>query len=56
MSVLEFLRAGVPVAGYAVEGPAETLPPDAGLRFAAGGDGGTDRRRPRSVLRRPGPA
>ncbi len=36
LSVLEFLRAGVPVAGYAAEGPAETLPPDAGVRFAPG--------------------
>ena len=34
ISTLEFLRAGVPVAGYAIEGPAETLPPDAGFRFA----------------------
>lgn len=33
LSVLEFLRVGVPVAGYAVEGPAETIPPDAGFRF-----------------------
>ncbi len=34
LSTLEFLRAGVPVAGFAIEGPAETIPPDAGLRFA----------------------
>src|SRR5581483_7235418 len=36
ISTLEFLRAGVPVAGYALEGPADTLPPDAGFRFAPG--------------------
>jgi glycosyltransferase involved in cell wall biosynthesis len=36
ISTLEFLRVGVPVAGYAIEGPADTLPPDAGFRFAAG--------------------
>jgi glycosyltransferase involved in cell wall biosynthesis len=36
ISTLEFLRAGVPVAGYAHEGPADTLPPDAGFRFALG--------------------
>ena len=34
ISTLEFLRAGVPVAGYAIEGPADSLPPDAGFRFA----------------------
>lgn len=34
ISTLEFLRAGVPVAGFAHEGPADTLPPDAGFRFA----------------------
>ena len=34
ISTLEFLRVGIPVAGYAVEGPADTLPPDAGLRFS----------------------
>ncbi|MEX0643449.1 MAG: glycosyltransferase family 4 protein [Pirellulales bacterium] len=34
ISTLEFLRVGVPVAGFAVEGPADTLPPDAGLRFS----------------------
>jgi glycosyltransferase involved in cell wall biosynthesis len=36
ISTLEFLRAGVPVAGYAHEGPADTLPPDAGFRFEPG--------------------
>ncbi len=36
ISTLEFLRAGVPVAGFAHEGPADTLPPDAGFRFAKG--------------------
>jgi glycosyltransferase involved in cell wall biosynthesis len=34
LSTLEFLRAGVPVAGFAHEGPADTIPPDAGFRFA----------------------
>jgi glycosyltransferase involved in cell wall biosynthesis len=33
ISTLEFLHAGVPVAGFAHEGPADTLPPDAGFRF-----------------------
>jgi glycosyltransferase involved in cell wall biosynthesis len=33
ISTLEFLRAGVPVAGFAVEGLQDTLPPDAGWRF-----------------------
>lgn len=33
ISTLEFLRAGVPVAGYSHEGMADTLPPDAGFRF-----------------------
>jgi glycosyltransferase involved in cell wall biosynthesis len=33
ISTLEFLRAGVPVAGFAHEGPADTLPPDAGFRI-----------------------
>jgi glycosyltransferase involved in cell wall biosynthesis len=33
ISTLEFLRAGVPVAGFAHEGPADTIPPDAGFRF-----------------------
>jgi glycosyltransferase involved in cell wall biosynthesis len=36
ISTLEFLRAGVPVAGYAHEGMADTLPPDAGFRFKQG--------------------
>ncbi|MFN7731661.1 MAG: glycosyltransferase family 4 protein [Pirellula sp.] len=36
ISTLEFLRAGIPVAGFAHEGPADTLPPDAGFRFALG--------------------
>lgn len=34
LSTLEFLRAGVPVAGFVNEGLADTLPPDAGFRFA----------------------
>jgi glycosyltransferase involved in cell wall biosynthesis len=34
ISTLEFLRAGVPVAGFMVEGVADTVPPDAGFRFA----------------------
>src|SRR5690606_21783522 len=36
ISTLEFLRAGVPVAGFAHEGMADTLPPDAGFRFSPG--------------------
>ncbi len=36
ISTLEFLRAGVPVAGFAHEGQADALPPDAGFRFATG--------------------
>ena len=36
ISTLEFLRAGVPVAGFTVEGIADTLPPDAGFRFEPG--------------------
>lgn len=36
ISTLEFLRTGIPVAGYAIQGPAETLPHDAGFRFRAG--------------------
>ncbi|HZP60478.1 MAG TPA: glycosyltransferase family 4 protein [Opitutaceae bacterium] len=36
ISTLEFLRAGVPVAGFTVEGVADTVPPDAGFRFEAG--------------------
>ena len=38
ISTLEFLRVGVPVAGFVVEGPADTLPLDAGLRFDLGCD------------------
>jgi glycosyltransferase involved in cell wall biosynthesis len=34
ISTLEFLRAGIPVAGFVHEGPADTLPPDSGFRFA----------------------
>jgi len=34
ISTLEFLRVGVPVTGFAVEGLLDTLPPKAGLRFA----------------------
>lgn len=33
ISTLEFLRAGVPVAGFSVEGLRDTLPPDAGWGF-----------------------
>jgi glycosyltransferase involved in cell wall biosynthesis len=33
ISTLEFLRAGVPVAGFTAEGMADTVPPDAGFRF-----------------------
>jgi glycosyltransferase involved in cell wall biosynthesis len=33
ISTLEFLRASVPVAGFDHEGPADTIPPDAGFRF-----------------------
>jgi glycosyltransferase involved in cell wall biosynthesis len=36
ISTLEFLRAGVPVAGFMVEGVADTVPPDAGFRFDPG--------------------
>jgi glycosyltransferase involved in cell wall biosynthesis len=36
ISTLEFLRAGVPVAGFAHQGLADTLPPDAGFRFQRG--------------------
>jgi glycosyltransferase involved in cell wall biosynthesis len=36
ISTLEFLRAGVPVAGFTVEGVADTVPPDAGFRFEPG--------------------
>lgn len=38
ISTLEFLRVGVPVAGYAIEGPADTLPADAGFRFTPSED------------------
>ncbi len=34
ISTLEFLRAGVPVAGFMIEGVADTVPPDAGFRFS----------------------
>ena len=34
ISTLEFLRVGVPVTGFGVEGLLDTLPPKAGLRFA----------------------
>ncbi len=34
ISTLEFLRAGVPVAGFTVEGVADTIPPSAGFRFS----------------------
>jgi glycosyltransferase involved in cell wall biosynthesis len=33
ISTLEFLRAGIPVAGFAHQGLDDTLPPDAGFRF-----------------------
>jgi len=36
ISTLEFLRVGVPVTGFAVEGLLDTLPPQGGLRFAPG--------------------
>ncbi len=36
ISTLEFLRAGIPVAGFDHEGTADTIPPDAGFRFAHG--------------------
>jgi glycosyltransferase involved in cell wall biosynthesis len=36
ISTLEFLRAGVPVAGFAHQGLEDTLPPDAGFRFPLG--------------------
>jgi glycosyltransferase involved in cell wall biosynthesis len=38
ISTLEFLRAGVPVAGYVIEGPADTMPAGAGFRFRPGTD------------------
>lgn len=34
ISTLEFLRAGVPVTGFMIEGIADAVPPDAGFRFA----------------------
>ncbi len=40
ISTLEFLRAGVPVAGFMVEGIADTVPPDAGFRFEPGSSAG----------------
>lgn len=36
ISVLEFLRLGVPVAGFTLEGPRDTIPPDAGFRIESG--------------------
>jgi glycosyltransferase involved in cell wall biosynthesis len=36
ISLLEFLRLGVPVAGFTHEGPADSVPPDAGLRISLG--------------------
>jgi glycosyltransferase involved in cell wall biosynthesis len=36
VSILEFLRLGVPVAGFLHEGVADTIPPDAGFGFAPG--------------------
>lgn len=33
ISILEFLRLGIPVAGFATQGISDTIPPDAGLRF-----------------------
>ena len=36
ISTLEFLRVGIPVAGVVAEGIADTVPPDAGLRFEPG--------------------
>lgn len=40
ISTLEFLRAGVPVAGFAHQGLDDTLPPDAGFRFPPGAAAG----------------
>ena len=54
ISTLEFLRVGVPVAGYAIEGPADTLPADAGFRFAPGDDVATVAARFDGYLRDPG--
>jgi glycosyltransferase involved in cell wall biosynthesis len=36
ISTLEFLRAGIPVAGFDHEGTADTIPPDAGFRLEPG--------------------
>jgi len=36
ISTLEFLRVGIPVAGFDHEGTADTIPPDAGFRLAPG--------------------
>ena len=36
VSILEFLRLGVPVAGFLHEGIADTIPPDAGFGFPKG--------------------
>lgn len=36
ISILEFLRLGVPVAGFLHEGVADTIPPDAGFGFQIG--------------------
>ncbi|MBU6179925.1 MAG: glycosyltransferase family 4 protein [Verrucomicrobia bacterium] len=36
ISTLEFLRAGIPVAGFDHEGTADTIPPDAGFRLQPG--------------------
>jgi glycosyltransferase involved in cell wall biosynthesis len=36
VSILEFLRLGVPVAGFLHEGVADTIPPDAGFAFPQG--------------------
>jgi len=34
ISILEFLRLGIPVMGFAHEGISDTIPPDAGFRFS----------------------
>lgn len=36
IAVLEFLHAGVPVAGFVVDGMVDLFPPDAGFRFESG--------------------
>jgi len=36
IAVLEFLRAGIPVAGFVVDGMVDLFPPDAGFRFDPG--------------------